>query len=119
MSRTLPVPDAAQATRDAVLGPDGRSDASLREAIFEHALRLAADDESGAERVPAQLLGLVDKIVRHAYRVTDADIEDVVDAGYTEDAVFDVIVAAALGAAWFRRAQALQLVDQHFGRAVA
>lgn len=34
-----------------------------------------------------------------SYRVTDADIDDLVDAGHAEDEIFEVTVAAAVGAA--------------------
>lgn len=35
---------------------------------------------------------------RHAYRVQDHDIERVCDAGFSEDQIFEVTIAAALGA---------------------
>jgi alkylhydroperoxidase family enzyme len=39
---------------------------------------------------------------RHAYKVVDADIDRLRDAGYTEDAIFELTLAAALGAAQAR-----------------
>jgi len=38
-------------------------------------------------------------VARHAYKVTDEDLAGLLRAGNTEDALFEVTVAAALGAA--------------------
>jgi alkylhydroperoxidase family enzyme len=35
---------------------------------------------------------------RHAYRVVDADVEALRDAGWSEEAIFELTIAAALGA---------------------
>jgi alkylhydroperoxidase family enzyme len=51
------------------------------------------------EPVPKPLDGYVDTVRRHAYRVTDQDILDLKAAGYSEDQIFEVTVAAAFGAA--------------------
>jgi alkylhydroperoxidase family enzyme len=40
----------------------------------------------------------VDKVHRHAYRVVDADVEVLRDAGWSEEAIFELTIAAALGA---------------------
>jgi hypothetical protein len=58
--------------------------------------RQAAFDNSG---VPVPLAALVDKVARHAYRVTDQDITDVKAAGISEDQIFEVVVCAAVGQA--------------------
>jgi hypothetical protein len=50
---------------------------------------------------PADLAVLVGKIREQAYRVTDADL-DALRARYSEDQLYEVIVAAALGAAEHR-----------------
>lgn len=42
--------------------------------------------------------GYVDKLRRHAYRVRDDDIERLCAAGYSEEQIFEVTIAAALGA---------------------
>jgi alkylhydroperoxidase family enzyme len=41
----------------------------------------------------------VDKVARHAYKVTDGDVAALQQAGSSDDAVFEVTVSAALGAA--------------------
>lgn len=95
----------------AVLGAAGRSDERLRRAVLERAAWLASRDvpEPPGE-VPETLAPLVEKIVRHAYRVTDEDIASARDAGHGEDELFDVIVAAALGAGLARRERGLAAI---------
>lgn len=52
--------------------------------------------------VPAPLGAYVDKVARHAYRVTDADLTGLQQDGYSDDALFEITVAAAVGAALHR-----------------
>jgi hypothetical protein len=42
---------------------------------------------------------LVDKVARHAYRVTDEDIAAARASGLSEDQVFEIVVCAAIGQA--------------------
>ena len=72
-----------------VLTGPGEADASLRKAAAE------------GKGLPADLQPLVDKIHRHAYKVTDEDIATV-QAKYGDDRMFEIIISAALGASWQR-----------------
>jgi hypothetical protein len=47
---------------------------------------------------PPELVSLVEKIRRNAYKVTDRDVADLRDR-YSEDQLFEIVVAAAFGAA--------------------
>jgi hypothetical protein len=49
--------------------------------------------------LPEVLSRYVDTVRRHAYRVTDGDVEALKAAGYSEDQLFELTVAAAYGAA--------------------
>jgi hypothetical protein len=60
----------------------------------EPALRRAVAEGKG---VPADLQPLVDKIHRHAYRVTDDDLARL-RSTYSDDELFEIVVSAALGA---------------------
>jgi alkylhydroperoxidase family enzyme len=73
----------------AVLESPGHIEPALRQAI---ASRKTSD-------IPEALRSYADKVALHAYRVTDADIEGLLRAGYSEDEIFEVTAAAALGAA--------------------
>lgn len=58
-------------------------------------LRRAA---AGGGPLPEPAQRYVDKVHRHAYRVVDADVEVLRDAGWSEEAIFELTIAAALGA---------------------
>lgn len=45
------------------------------------------------------LSALVDKVARHAYRVTDEDINAARASGLSEDQIFEIVVCAAIGQA--------------------
>lgn len=78
--------------------------ASIRDRVFasvfdgpgesDPALRQAAGHGT---TVPPELATLVDKIHRHAYKVTDDDLARL-RATYSEDQLFEIVVSAALGA---------------------
>jgi alkylhydroperoxidase family enzyme len=67
-------------------GP-GNASASARQAAFNN-------------RGLAEPLGaLVDKVARHAHRVTDGDITAARVSGVSEDQIFEIVVCAAIGQA--------------------
>lgn len=70
----------------------------------EQTLRRAVLERSGGDRdgVPATLRTYVDKVANHAYRVTDQDVAALQAAGLSDDAIFEITVAAAVGAAMHR-----------------
>jgi alkylhydroperoxidase family enzyme len=70
---------------DSVLKGPGTSDPAVRN---------AAADGIG---VPPNLMSLVDKVHRHAYKVTDEDIARL-QPKYGDDQMFEIVVSAALGA---------------------
>jgi alkylhydroperoxidase family enzyme len=86
-----------QRLMDAVLAAPGRTPSELRRAVLARAARLAGA-RSGAP-APAPFASYVDKVAQHAYKVTDADVAALKATGSSEDVVFEVTVAAALGAA--------------------
>lgn len=79
-------------TTHAVLDSNGVTDKALRWAVFHRRM----------DEIPAALQTYVDKVARHAYKVTDEDVEVLKRAGYSEDAIFELTGAAALGAAILR-----------------
>jgi len=81
-----------------VVGP-GKLNQRVRHAAF------AGDD------VPDEAATYVDKVRRHAYKVSDADIAQLRSAGWTEDAIFELTVSTALGAALSRRDAARKAMD--------
>ena len=75
---------------EAILGTPGALDPAVRRAIY------AGDD-------PPELASLLDKVRRHAYRITDRDVE-----GLDADVVIEAALAAALGEALRDRQRALE-----------
>jgi hypothetical protein len=75
--------------------------------------RRAAFNNSGL----AEPLGaLVDKVARHAYRVTDEDITVARVSGLNEDQVFEIVVCAAIGEATRQYDTALAALEAATGR---
>ena len=58
--------------------------------------RRAAFNNSG---LAEPLSTLVDKVARHAYKVTDGDIKAARTSGLSEEQVFEIVVCAAIGQA--------------------
>lgn len=61
--------------------------------------------------IPAELHVLVEKIHRHAYKVTDEDIKRL-QAKYGDDQMFEIIVSAALGASRNRLLAGMKALDE-------
>lgn len=81
-----------------LLGP-GEADATLRQAA------------ANGKGLPSDLQALVDKIHRHAYKVTDEDIA-AAQAKYGDDKMFEIVVSAALGAANQRLQAGLRALNE-------
>jgi hypothetical protein len=92
--------------------------AILRERVIESVLRgpgesdpqlrAAAAAGSGA---PPELQQLIDKIHRHAYKVTDDDIARLQEK-YTDDQLFEIVVSAAVGASRLRLSAGLEALEE-------
>lgn len=57
--------------------------------------------------VPTAARVYTDKVRRHAYKVVDRDVEDLLAAGWSEDEIYELTVAIAMGEGMsrFERAQ--------------
>jgi alkylhydroperoxidase family enzyme len=60
--------------------------------------------------------GLVDKVARHAYMVTDEDITAAKASGLTEDQLFEIVVCAAVGQATRQYDTALAALEAVTGK---
>jgi hypothetical protein len=80
-----PYAAARRALEDSVFRGAGEAPSSLREAL------------ASQKDVPPELRLLVEKIEKHAYKVTDEDVASL-KAKYTDDQLFEIVVAAALAA---------------------
>lgn len=93
---------------DAVLTAPGDTDLQLRRAIEARASASGGYTGDEEVEVPVELQTYVDKVALNAYKVTDANVEDLLRAGYSEDAIFEITLSAALGAGVARLAQGLE-----------
>jgi hypothetical protein len=66
---------------------------------------------ANSPQVPEDLKALVEKIHRHAYKVTDEDVARL-QAIYGDDRLFEIIVSAAVGASRGRLAAGLQALEE-------
>lgn len=82
-----PYEQAFARLRSAVLTGPGGLPREVRQALAE------------GRDVELRLRRYADKVRRHAYRVTDEDVDGLYEAGYSEDDVFEATVSVALGAA--------------------
>jgi alkylhydroperoxidase family enzyme len=70
-----------------ILDGDGVVSREQRHAAFDNA------------RLTGPLAALVDKVAKHAHRVTDEDFAAARAAGLTEDAIYELVICAAVGQA--------------------
>ena len=47
---------------------------------------------------PAELMGYLEKVRLHAYKITDRDVDELKAAGFSEDEIFEHTVSAAVAA---------------------
>jgi alkylhydroperoxidase family enzyme len=87
-----------------VLDGTAATPTATRQAVLESAKRAVAEPDKPlrAGAVEPSLTRYVETVARHAYRVTDADVQALKDAGHSEEAIFDITVSAALGSALYR-----------------
>ena len=97
----------------------GRARRSLANRILEGDGRVAPSERRASfnNRGLAGPLGtLVDKVARHAYRVTDEDIGAARESGLSEEEVFEMVVCAAVGAATRQYDAALSALEAATGK---
>ena len=87
-----------QALIDGVLNSPGGTISTLRQAVETYAAKLSGRVSSQTGQIPAELESYISKVALSAYQVTDQDIEALRTAGYSEDALFELTLSAALGA---------------------
>jgi alkylhydroperoxidase family enzyme len=87
---------------EAVLTSGGDTDASVRQAVEALSAQIGGRATNQTETIPQELVSYVKKIALHAYKTTDEDIDALRKAGYSEDAIFEITLSAALGAGMAR-----------------
>jgi hypothetical protein len=104
---------------EGVLNSPGETDPALRRAIAKQSAQLSLRSPQLVEQVPPALVAYVKKVALYAYKTTEEDIEALRRAGYSEDAIFEITLSAALGAGMTRLERGLVALkgDTHASQA--
>lgn len=62
--------------------------------------------------VPADASAYTDKVRRHAYKVVDRDVEELIAAGWSENEIFELTVAIAMGEGMTRLERARRALQE-------
>ncbi len=107
--------DLAEHLRAAVLKGKGETAAGLRQAAAARSAQLGGQPggQPGAAggEIPAGLREFVDATALHAYRITDEDVQALRRAGYSEDAIFEIAISAAVGGGLARLERGLAALE--------
>ena len=91
---------------------EGGSQPALRRAAVARAAALSGGALTAPETLPADLAGWVEKVARQAWKITDEDVAALRAAGYDEDAIFEITIAAATGAGLARYQIAMRAIEE-------
>lgn len=94
------IADARRALVRRLLEGDGEAPRAQRQAAFENA------------GLPLPIATLLENVARSAHRVSDSDVRSALDAGYSEDQVFELAVCAAVGQAHRQFDAAMAALDR-------
>ena len=84
----------------------------IREAIENFSAAQSDRIQVPIGEIPLTLQSYLEKVVRHAYKVTDDDVQNLLETGYSEEAVFEITVSAALGAGMGRLERGLAALQE-------
>ena len=97
---------------EVVLTSPGDTEPSVRRAVAALSAQLGGHLPSNVDVVPPELISYIKKVALHAYKTTDEDIEMLLQAGYSEDAIFEITLAATLGAGMARLERGLRALKR-------
>lgn len=105
------IPANVRRVLDHVLGSAGRLAQNRRENLFTYSKASADAATQGIDIEPA-LAPFVDKVLNEPYKVIDRDIERLSALGLSEDEIFELTVAVALGAATGRLTLTHRMIEK-------
>ena len=103
------IPKRVSYVLERVLESAGETAASLRKAVFARA-EAASGLRKSDEALPAALEPYVEKVAERPATVEERDLQALRDAGYSDEQIFELTIAAAMGASLFRFGHGLALV---------
>jgi alkylhydroperoxidase family enzyme len=78
---------------------------------YDELIARLRDASQPDRQAPAAFAGYLDKVRRSAYKVTDADVQALKDAGHSENEIFEQTVSAAVSAGLRRLDAALGALE--------
>lgn len=97
--------------RQAVLESRGKTPPDLRQALARRARDLALGAEARTT-VPAALTAFVDRVALQADQISDEEVEALQAAGWSDDQLFEIITATALGASEARYEVGMRALEE-------
>ena len=104
----LPAP--LQAELEQIRQGEGDCPAELRSAIEARVAGASGGDRSGPTALPDEVAALADTLCADAHGVTDAHIANLKRAGWSEEAIYEMIYVASFAAAVGRMERAVGLL---------
>jgi hypothetical protein len=104
------LPAKIQRVLDLIRRAPGHTAPSQREAAFDLARRLGGVGDGAREPLGPEVESWVAQVAERAWSVTDDDVAALRAAGLSEDAIFELTLAAALGAAGARLERGLAVL---------
>ncbi|HMF89086.1 MAG TPA: hypothetical protein VKL40_00475 [Candidatus Angelobacter sp.] len=101
----MPLPPKLQTAVNALLTQPGATERELRRAVLERT-------RSAAAQIPEALREFVEKIADRPWTVSDQDFARLRAAGYSEDELYEVTLAAAIGAGLQRFDAGLRALEE-------
>jgi alkylhydroperoxidase family enzyme len=83
---------------------------AARETPYDRLVARLQEAAHPARQAPPEFAAYLEKVRRHAYRVTDEDVQALRNAGYSEDEIFEHTVSAAVAAGLERLHAGLQVL---------
>jgi hypothetical protein len=111
MSLKASPPLKVQKAVEALLTHPGSCTPALRRAVEAHAAQLSGRRVNAAPKMPEELVTYVNKVTLYAYKVTDQDVQQLKEAGYAEDAIFEITLCATVGASLARLQRGLAAMN--------
>lgn len=90
------LPGRVQQLLTALFSDKGHTPSALRHHIVAYGENVAGVNTAPGE-IPTNLATYLDKVTRAAYKVTDKDISQLKEVGYSEDEIYEITLSAAVG----------------------
>ena len=85
--------------RQPLLSAPGKTTPALRQAVEAFTVKQRGHTRTHALTIPNELTRYLRKLALYAYKITDKDVDALRAAGYEDEAIYEITIAGAFGAA--------------------